>query len=470
VPIGAIPWWVASDKKEKEMVLRKDTILVIDDEATQVSTLAGFLRKKGYRVEEALSGTDGIDIVRQKVIDLVLTDFKMPDKSGLEVLREIKAINPEVGVVMMTAYGSIESATEAMKQGASDYLTKPIDLDQLEVIVAKALERKRLLSENKRLREQLAEKYRFVEIQSQSPQMEEVLNRAGRVAASNATVLIRGESGTGKELIARAIHAASPRSSGPFVAVNCAALSEGLLESELFGHEKGAFTGAIRQKRGRFELADGGTLFIDEVGDIPLPVQVKLLRAIQEQSFERVGGTETLRVDVRIVAATNRNLEQMLKEGTFRDDLYYRLNVVSIHIPPLRDRRLDIPLLVDHFLKKYAAENHKPITGVSREAMDLLMKYDYPGNVRELENIIEQAVVLGRDELITTEDLPLSVRGMQSEEDFSRGSFEERVAAFEKHLIRDALERANGVQTRAAELLGMTERHLRYKLKKYGMK
>jgi DNA-binding NtrC family response regulator len=450
--------------------LQTSAILIIDDEKTQLSTLAGFLKKKAYSVEEALSGSAGLDTVRDKVIDLVITDYKMPDKSGLEVLREVKRMNPEVDVVVMTAYGSVESATAAMKAGAIDYLTKPIDLDQLELVITKALERKRLISENRHLREQLTEKYRFSEIVSQSPLMEEALNRAARVAPSNATVLLRGESGTGKELVARAIHAAGHRSQAAFVAVNCAALAEGLLESELFGHEKGAFTGAVRQKRGRFELAHGGTLFIDEVGEIPPPLQVKLLRAIQEQSFERVGGTETLNVDVRIVAATNRDLEKLMREGTFRDDLYYRLNVVSIVLPPLKDRKTDIPLLVEHFLRKHAETNRKRITGVSREAMDMLMKYDYPGNVRELENIIEQAVVLGRGELIGSEDLPMPVRGMKNQADFSQGTFEDRVAAFERHLIRDALARSGGTQTKAAELLGMTERHLRYKLKKYGMK
>lgn len=446
------------------------SVLVIDDEPTQLSTLAGFLKNLGYTVETAGSGQAGIEKIRAKAIDLALTDYKMPDKTGLEVLREVKAVNPEIDVIIMTAYGSIESATEAMKAGAIDYLVKPIDLDQLELIVKKVLERKQLISENRRLREQLAERYRFNDIISQSPPMEEVLNRAGRVAASNATVLIRGESGTGKELVARAIHAASPRKDGPFIAVNCAALTESLLESELFGHEKGAFTGAVRQKKGRFELANSGTLFIDEVGDIPLAIQVKLLRAIQEQTFERVGGTETIRVDVRIVAATNRDLEKMLEQGTFRDDLYYRLNVVNLAIPPLRERRADIPSLVEHFLKKYGKENSKPLVSISKEAMDALMKYNYPGNVRELANIIEQAVVLCRGDLITTDDLPFTVRGMKSELDISSGTFEERVAAFEQKLILEALATSGGMQTKAAKALGISERHLRYKLRKHKMK
>lgn len=446
------------------------TILIIDDEPMQLKALSGFLKKQGFEVQTTTSGLAGIQLVQQHPIDLVITDYKMPDRNGLEVLQEVKNINPEVDVVVMTAYGSIDSAKEAMKAGAIDYLTKPIDLVQLELVIKKAQERRQLISENRQLREQLSEKHRFASIISQSPQMEEVLNRAARVAKSKATVLIRGESGTGKELIARAIHSASPWRNGPFVAVSCAALSEGVLESELFGHEKGAFTGALKQYKGRFERAHGGTLFIDEVGDIPLSVQVKLLRAIQEHEFERVGGTETIHVDVRIVAATNRDLEKMIQQGEFREDLYYRLNVVTIEIPPLRQRRQDIPLLVEHFIKKFARENAKMTQGVSKEAMDLLMKYDYPGNVRELENIIEQAVVLSRKELITTDDLPMTVRGLKSEKELPSGNLEEQVAAFEQKLIREALEKTGGVQTKAAELLGITERNLRYKLKKYGMK
>ena len=450
--------------------MSEHTILVIDDEPMQVKALAGFLRNKGFRVEETTSALEGLAKLRRQTIDLVLTDYKMPEKSGLEVLAETKAINPDVDVVVMTAYGSIESAKEAIKGGAADYLTKPIDLLQLELVIDKVLERKRLLSENRRLKEQLAEKARFRNLVSQSPEMEEVLNRAARVASSKATVLIRGESGTGKEQVALAIHAASPRRDGPFVAVNCAALSEGVLESELFGHEKGAFTGATHQVKGRFERAHGGTLFIDEVGDLPPAVQVKLLRAIQEQRFERVGGTETIHVDTRIIAATHRDLEQLIKEGKFREDLYYRLNVVTIWIPPLRQRRSDIRPLIDHFLKKFSEENDRPIEGLSREALDRLMKYDYPGNVRELENIIEQAVVMSRGPVIRSEDLPFSVRQLRSEADLDRGTLEERVAAFERQVIREALQKAGGVQTRAAEMLGLSERNLRYKLKKLGMK
>jgi len=449
-------------------------ILIIDDEPAQVQALAGFLKKKGFDVEKANAGLDGLKIVERQTIDLIITDFKMPDIDGIEVLKRAKAINPEIDVIVMTAFGSIESATEAMRAGAIDYLTKPVNLDQLEILIHKALEHRQLVSENRLLREQLTEKFKFDQIISGSEVMEEALNLAGRAAPSKATVLITGESGTGKELIARAIHFASPRKDQPFVAVNCAALTENLLESELFGHEKGAFTGADRLRRGRFELAHRGTLFIDEVGEIPLATQVKLLRVLQEQTFERVGGSETIKVDVRIVAATNRHLEELIEEGRFREDLYYRLNVVRINVPPLRKRKSDIPLLVDYFLKKYAAENNKKMTGISKEAMDLLMKYNYPGNVRELENIIEQSVVLSRSEIITVRDLPMTVIGGYSEskktDPFGEGTFIERVEAFEKALIEQAMEQAQGVQTQAARILGITERHLRYKLQKYKMK
>jgi DNA-binding NtrC family response regulator len=450
------------------------TILVVDDEHAQRETLAGFLVKKGYAVEKAGSGSDAIEAVTKHPIDLVLTDYRMPDTDGLTVLREVKAINPQVDVIIMTAYGSIESATEAMKSGAIDYLTKPINLDELELVIGKAQERSRLVSENRELRILLEEKFHFKGIVSVSSEMEAVLNTAARAAPSQATVLIRGESGTGKELIAKAIHFASNRRLMPFVTVNCAALSEHLLESELFGHEKGAFTGADRTRKGRFEYASGGTLFLDEIAEVPPPVQVKLLRILQERSFERVGGNQTINVDIRLIAATNRDLEGMLEQGTLRDDFYFRINVVSIVVPPLRERKSDIAVLVDHFIRKYADAHDRPVLGISREAMDALLKYQYPGNVRELENIVEQAVVLSRGETIATRDLPVNLRGLGSEnapaDHPESSSFDARVAAFEKNLIRDALARAGGVQTKAAGLLGMSERHLRYKLKKYGMK
>jgi two-component system NtrC family response regulator len=450
------------------------TLLVIDDEKAQLDTLAGFLQKQNYQVEKAETGSIGLQIIRNRSIDLVISDFKMPEMDGLTVLKEAKNINPQVDFIMMTAYGSVESATKAMKEGAVDFLTKPVDLDHLELIITKALDTKQLISENQQLRQQLAEKFSFKEIISTSTEMETVLNTAARVAPSQATVLIEGESGTGKELVARAIHQTSQRKEKPFITVNCAALPENLLESELFGHEKGAFTGADRRRKGRFELADGGTLFLDEIGELSPTTQVKLLRVLQERTFDRLAGTETIAVDVRLLAATNRDLEVMRKENKFRDDLYYRLNVVAIEVPPLRKRRTDIVPLVEHFLRKYAARNNKNISSVSKEAMDLLIKYAYPGNVRELENTIEQAVVLSRSDLITNKDLPITVQGLTSEVDIKAeardNSFESKVAAFEMGLIREALHKNRGVQTKAADFLGMTERHLRYKLKKYGMK
>jgi DNA-binding NtrC family response regulator len=441
-------------------------ILVVDDEEPQRRVLAGFLRKTGYEVEAVASAAEALAVVAARTVDLVLTDLRMPGQTGVELLEAVRGLNPEIPVVVMTAYGTVASAVDAMKRGAADYLGKPVDLDELEVLVARTLERRALVSENRALREQVESRYRLAGLETSNARMQEAINMAARAAASRATILIHGESGTGKELLARAIHYASPRRRGPLVAVNVAALPETLLESELFGHERGAFTGADREHRGRFELADGGTLFLDEIGDLPRGTQVKLLRVLQEQAFERLGGTRQLKVDVRLVAATHRDLEAMVRAGDFREDLFFRLNVVAITLPPLRERREDVPLLVDHFLRRFADEGQA--RGVSREAMDLLLKHDYPGNVRELENLVHRAVVLARSETITTADLPLHVGGLKPETKGVEGSFAERVRAFEKALIFEALDKAGGVQTRAAAALGMSERHLRYKLKKYG--
>ena len=445
-------------------------ILLVDDEAPQRTVLAGFLRKRGFEVLQASSASEALSEVSARTIDLVLTDLRMPGGSGMDLLAGIRGVNPEVPVVVMTAFGTVASAVDAMKRGAADYLTKPIDLDELEVLIGRTLERRALVAENRELRRQLETRHRLAGLETANDRMAAAINTAARAAASRATILIRGESGTGKELMARALHYASPRAKGPLVAVNVAALPDTLLESELFGHERGAFTGADREYRGRFELADGGTLFLDEIGDLPRSTQVKLLRVLQEQAFERLGSTRTLRVDVRVIAATNRDLEGMVSRAEFRDDLYYRLNVVSIEIPPLRERREDIPRLVDHFLRRFAAESQTPEKTVSREAMDLLVKYHYPGNVRELENIIHRGVVLAREQTITSADLPIRVaehrRGGGTTES---ALFVDRVAEFERALIVEALEHAGGVQTRAARALGMSERHLRYKLRKYGL-
>lgn len=448
------------------------TILVVEDEQLQLESLSGFLAKQGYRVLKASHPEQAITIAKEQAVDLVLSDFRMPGMNGIELLGKLKEINPAIQVVIMTAFGTIESATEAMKLGATDYITKPIDLYRLQAMLRIIVEHAQLQSENRLLRQQLSDQFNFSGIVSESPEMNQVLNVAGRVADSSAAVLITGETGTGKELVARTVHFAGLRREGPFLAVNCAALPENLLENELFGHEKGAFTGADRQRKGRFELAEDGTLFIDEVGEIPVALQVKLLRVLQEKVFERIGSSEPIRTNARIVAATNRDLEAMVHDGTFREDLYYRLNVVSIRIPPLRDRREDIRPLVEACIRKFAAENNKRIAGISREAMDALMKYDYPGNIRELENIIQQSIVLSRTETIMRSDLPGRVLELPKTRTSSSGneSLIEKVEAFEQAMINEAMNQTGHVQTRAAERLGITERHLRYKLKKYGMK
>jgi DNA-binding NtrC family response regulator len=445
------------------------TILLVDDEEPQRKVLAGFLRKKGFEAVACGTVDEALGVAAARTIDLVLTDLRMPDRGGLELLRELHALNPEIPVIVMTAYGTVASAVEAMKLGAADYLTKPVDLDELELLVARTLERRALVSENRELRQELAAQHRLEGVQTANPRMAQAINLAARAAASRATILIRGESGTGKELLARAIHHASPRARRPLVAVNVAALPETLLESEMFGHERGAFTGAERQHRGRFEQADGGTLFLDEIGDLPKGTQAKLLRALQEQRFERLGGTASIQVDVRILAATSRDLEAMVRASEFREDLYYRLNVVSIEIPPLRERREDIPALVDLFVRRFAAEGSSKVRAVSREAMDLLLKYDYPGNVRELENLVHRAVVLARGPDITTAELPAHVSGLPPESKAAPGSLVERLAAFERALLVEALDEAGGVQTRAAQALGISERHLRYRLRKHGL-
>jgi len=446
-------------------------LLIVDDEEAQRTVLAGFLRKRGFGVTTAASTDEALRIVEGETVDLVLTDMRMPGKSGVDLLDAVRGVNPDVGVVLMTAFGTVASAVDAMKRGASDYLTKPVDLDELEVIVDRALERRALQSENRDLRRALEGRYGLKGLQTSNARMAEAINTAARAAASRATILIRGESGTGKELLARAIHYASPRARGPFVTVNVAALPETLVESELFGHERGAFTGADREHRGKFEQADGGTLLLDEIGDLPRGAQVKMLRVLQEQAFERLGGTRTLRLDVRVLAATHRDMEALVRNGELREDLYYRLNVVTVELPPLRDRREDIPTIAEQFLERFGAEQPGGRREFSREAMDLLTKYDYPGNVRELENIVQRAVVLARDTLITTADLPPHLSGLRAESrnEPGTGTFVDRVGAFERQLILEALQAAEGVQTRAARQLGMSERHLRYKLKKYGL-
>ena len=446
------------------------SILIIDDEEPQLQSLKSFLTKRDYKVFTATNGESGYEISKNEMIDIVLTDFNMPGWDGMRVLNELKSMNPTIEVVVMTAYGTIESAVAMMKIGAYDFLTKPIDLDVLENLLNKIKEKKFLVSENKLLRDQLIEKFRFEQIISQSGEMEKVLNTAGRVASSKSTVLIRGESGTGKELIAKAIHFTSPRKEKPFVTVNVASLSENLLESELFGHEKGSFTGAVKDRIGRFEEANGGTIFIDEVGDIPLSVQVKLLRIIQFGEIQKIGGNQIMKTDVRIIAATHRNLEKMIAFGEFREDLFYRLNVVEVALPSLRERKEDIPVLTEYFIRKYSTEMQKEIKSISSEALDYLIKYHFPGNVRELENIIERAVVLTRSEYIMKEDLPKFVQLKEAERKLDPlnldDQYEEKVKAFELATINEALSRTSGNKSAAARILGITERHLRSRLER----
>ncbi len=453
--------------------MKYNSILIIDDEKSQRDILTGYLKKKGYEIFSASSGEEGIKAARENLIDIILSDFKMPDKTGLEVLEEVKKINPEISFVIITAFGTVENAVKAMRLGASDYISKPVNLDELDILLERIIEHKNLKSENELLKNQLQEKYKITSVVSNSPRMAEVISVASRVADSKATVLITGESGTGKEVLAKAIHFVGPRRDKPFIAVNIPALSANLIESELFGHEKVSFTGADKMKKGRFEIADKGTIFLDEIGDIPPSTQVKLLRVLQEQQIERVGSTENINIDVRVIAATNRNLEAKIKEGTFREDLFYRLNIVSINIPPLRERKEDILTLIEFFIEKYSKENGKDKLEISREAVDQLLKYNYPGNVRELENIIERAVVLARGSLITLNDLPFNIKDFVNEDKLTgaaEGDLTEQVEALEKRLIFDALKQTNGNQTQAGKILGLTERNLRYKLKKYGIK
>jgi len=443
-------------------------ILVVDDEPAQRELVGGFLRKHGFDVVEVGGGREAVARFKQEAFDLVLTDQRMPDLSGLELLEAVRSTSPETAVVIITAYGTIETAVSAVKAGAADYLTKPLNLDDLLHRVHRVRERQRLVAENRELREALAERHRVEGIIGDSGRMQEVLSLVRRVAPSDATVLIRGESGTGKELIARALHYASPRAAGPLVKVNCAALAESLLEAELFGHEKGAFTGAVAGRKGRFELADGGSIFLDEIGDLPPHLQVKLLRVLQEREFERVGSSRPIKVDVRLLAATHRNLEALVREGRFREDLYYRINVVTIVLPPLRERREDLPPLIEHFLSAFAGKNGKTVRGLTREAREALLRYDYPGNIRELENLMERAVVLTRDDVIGVEDLPLTLETPAPGSGEGAGLIA-AVEGLERRMIQEALAKADGTQTRAAELLGISERVLRYKLRKYGL-
>ena len=458
------------------MTNKEHTVLVVDDDSAHRTMLRTLIDGWGYAVSEADDGSTAVEKIKETAFDLVLMDVRMVKVSGLVALETIKALNPAIPVIIMTAYSSVETAVKALKQGAHDYLTKPLDFDKLKLTIDRAMEHSRLKEENRLLRETLGQQFDSQNIIGRSPAMLRLLETVAQVAPSEATVLITGESGSGKELIAGAIHFNSLRKNGPFVKINCAAITETLLESELFGHEKGAFTGAHRRKEGRFSQAHGGTLLLDEVSEMSLMMQVKLLRALQEREFNRVGGETTIQVDVRVIAATNKDLKDQINEGAFREDLYYRLNVVELKVPPLSERKEDIPLLARHFLETFAAKNRKEIKGFTPRAMDNLIHYDWPGNVRELMNAVERAVVLARSSYLDESDFLFMkdfLTGNNGEASTSpeapimRG--EAPLEEIEKAAILKTLEAANGNKSEAARRLGITRKTLHKKLKAYGV-
>jgi DNA-binding NtrC family response regulator len=452
--------------------MASERILIVDDEDGMRRLLSRVLTREGYETSAVGSGAEALRLVASERFDLVVTDIKMPEMDGLQLLAELKEYEPSLPIIVITAYGTIENAVQALRSGAYDYIAKPFENDEIKLTVAKAFERERLLAENRYLHAELEGRYDFSGIVGGSLAMQQVYDMASSVAVSNANVLITGESGTGKELLARSIHYSSLRKEKPFVVLNCAALSEGVLESELFGHEKGAFSGALDTRKGRFERADQGTLFIDEVAEMSMAAQVKLLRVIQEHEFERVGGNKTISVDVRIVAATNKKLEDQVKDGNFREDLYYRLNVVNINVPPLRSRREDVEPLSRFFLEKYTSETGKKISDLSPRALSCLLAHEWPGNVRELQNAIERAVVLSKGSVLTPRDFP---QGMQGDDQIclqipeKGGSLTDILEDLERQLIIQTLQREDGSQTRAAETLGIKRTTLRYKMEKYRM-
>jgi len=442
-------------------------IIVIDDEETQRQLLAGFLQKQKHDVRQAGSGKEALSLIAEEGAELAITDMRMPEMDGLALLNEIRQNYPDTAVIVITAYASVESAVKAMQSGAADYLIKPINLEQLSLAIEKIAKVQRLISENLYLRRRLETIESLPDMLGRSEAFRKVMADIYLVAQSDSTVLIRGETGTGKELAARAIHAGSIRKDGPFLAVNCSALPETLLESELFGYEKGAFTGAIRRRIGRFELAAGGTLFLDEIGDLPMPIQVKLLRVLESKTFERLGGNESIRVDIRLIAATNRNLEERISTGMFREDLFYRLNVVPLFLPPLRQRKDDILLLAEHFIKQYSARSGRVIRGLTPAAKDLLMRYHWPGNIRELENTIERAVVLCRGDVIDKD----SLGGITPEKPQENADSQPlNLAELEKEAIIRAIKKAEGKFAEAAELLGIHRNTLRLKIRQYKIK
>ena len=449
----------------------KPKILVVDDDLSLRKMLEAVLTDDGYDVKEADDGHSAIEAVEDQFYDLILMDIRMARMGGIEALKQIKKLSPGIPVILMTAYASVETAREALKSGAFDYLTKPLDIDELKLIVHRALRHHQLEQENRYLRERLDDRFDFGNIIGNSRAMKNLFETLAQVAPSDATVLIKGESGTGKELIANAIHQNSPRCHKPMIKVNCAALPENLLESELFGHEKGAFTGAVSKSRGRFQLAHQSSLFLDEISEMTPATQAKILRALQEKEIEPVGGETTLKIDTRVITATNKNLENEIKEGRFREDLYYRLNVVIIEIPPLRDRHEDIPLLSEFFLKQYVEKNRKLIKGFTPRATDVLMRHNWPGNVRELENLVERAVIMTRGDMITQDDFPsiMTVKDKSAAERNFVTSSGRTLKEAEKEIILRTLEETGGNRTHTAKILGISRRTLQLKLKEYGI-
>jgi DNA-binding NtrC family response regulator len=446
-------------------------ILIVEDEPKMRRLLEISLGEEGHVLHTAPDAETGLKCFQREEIDLVLTDLKLPGMNGLDFLREVKQWNPSVPIVVMTAFGSVETAVEAMKAGASDYVLKPFSMAEMKLVVRKELDVQKVREENRSLREALGKRYQYQNIIARSARMQEVLALVERVAPTNSTVLLGGESGVGKDLIARAIHQNSRRASGPFIKLNSTAIPDTLFESELFGYEKGAFTGANTSKPGKFELADKGSLFLDEIGDVPAPIQVKLLRVLQEREFERLGGTKTLKVDVRLIAATNKDLRAALEQGTFREDLYYRLNVVPIDIPPLREHKEDVPDLVNHFLERFNRDNGKRVENITPAALKLLMEYHWPGNVRQLENTVERAVALSAKPVIDVDDIQLDAGGPRASAGTGAALLPEGMTLeqWEDEMIREALRRANGNKSQAARLLGLSRNALRYRLSRIGV-
>lgn len=443
------------------------SVLIVDDEEEIRNSLSIVLGEEGYRCATAPDGLTAIEALKEHSYDILVTDLKMPGANGIEVLETALEYSPDMLTIIITAHATVETAIQALRKGAADYILKPLDFDEVILRIENLLEQKKLIQENKYLREQIDQEFNFNHIIGESPAMKEVYRMVKRVSDVTSNVLITGPSGTGKELVARAIHSHGPRSSQPFIAINCGAIPKDLVESELFGHKKGAFTGAITEKDGVFVAANKGTVFLDEVGEIPLSQQVNLLRVIQEREVKPIGSNKTITFDTRILAATNKNLEEEVEKGNFREDLYYRLNVVEISLPTLQQRKEDIPLLAQHFLQKYSKELNRPVKGITGDAMGALISFEWKGQVRELENIIERSVLLGTNEFITTEDLPNSIRNSKGQVSYDSNSLEEAVQTFEKHHILSILKRTDGNKAEAARLLGIDPSTLYRKMERY---